>query len=240
MKRVAITQSNYIPWRGYFDLIASVDEFILYDDMQYTRRDWRNRNKIKTGQGTCWLTIPVEVKGKYFQKIKDTKVSDRDWYKSHWQTLSQNYKRARYYAEIAAWLEPLYLAENQDMLSNINYTFIAAICRYLGINTTISQSSQYQLIDGKTERLVDICRQAGAGLYVSGPAAKDYLDVALFEQQGIDVGWADYDGYPVYPQQWGGFEPFVSILDLLFNCGPESLLYMKKPTDSLIKYKGKA
>lgn len=110
MKKVAILQSNYIPWKGYFDLIGAVDEFILYDDMQYTRRDWRNRNQIKTPQGVQWLTVPVRVKGKYEQKIRDTEIDGSDWAVAHWKALVQNYARAPHFAEIAAWLEPLYLS----------------------------------------------------------------------------------------------------------------------------------
>src|ERR1700754_2429408 len=100
-KRVAIVQSNYIPWKGYFDLIAAVDEFILYDDMQYTRRDWRNRNQIKTPLGVQWMTVPVQVKGKYYQKIKDTEIDGIDWAEAHWRLLAQNYRRAAHFNEIA-------------------------------------------------------------------------------------------------------------------------------------------
>jgi len=110
MKKIAISQSNYIPWKGYFDMIAAVDEFILYDDMQYTRRDWRNRNQIKTPQGVHWLTVPVLVKGKYYQKIKDTQIDGADWALVHWKSLIQNYRATPHFNDIAAWLEPLYLA----------------------------------------------------------------------------------------------------------------------------------
>ncbi len=138
MKKVAILQSNYIPWKGYFDMIAAVDEFILYDDMQYTRRDWRNRNQIKTPQGVQWLTVPVQVKGKFHQKIKETELNGSDWASTHWNTLAQNYRRAIHYEEIATWLEPLYLSEVYTHLSQLNRQFLEAVCDYLEIKTIIS------------------------------------------------------------------------------------------------------
>jgi hypothetical protein len=227
MKKVAILQSNYIPWKGYFDLIAAVDEFILYDDMQYTRRDWRNRNQIKTPQSVQWLTIPVQVKGKYYQSIRETEIDGTVWAKDHWKTLSQNYRRAPFFSEIAAWLEPLYLAEPQAHLSQSNRRFIEAVCSYLEIKTIISNSWDYPLSEGKSERLADLCAAAGGNEYISGPAAKSYIDESVFRERGIRLSWFDYEGYPEYPQLWGDFTHGVSILDLLFNCGKDAHLYMR-------------
>ncbi|ANC01273.1 hypothetical protein AB688_03685 [Pseudomonas putida] len=227
MKKVAIVQSNYIPWKGYFDLIAAVDEFILYDDMQFTRRDWRNRNQIKTPQGVQWLTVPVQVRGRYHQAIRETRIDGHDWAASHWRSLEANYKRAPYFDEIRQWLRPIYLEEQFDHLSPLNRRLLEAVCRYLGIGTRISHSWDYRLGEGKSERLVDLCLQAGASEYLSGPAARDYLDESLFATQGITVSWFDYSGYPQYPQQWGDFTHGVTILDLLFNCGPDAPRFMK-------------
>ncbi len=227
MKKVAILQSNYIPWKGYFDMIAAVDEFILYDDMQYTRRDWRNRNQIKTPQGVQWLTVPVLVKGKYHQKICETEIDGTDWAAAHWKSLAQNYRRAPHFAEIASWLEPLYIRESFTQLSNLNRRFIEAICSYLGIKTTITYSSDYNLREGKTERLADLCVQAGGTEYISGPVAKDYVDEKVFANLGLKLTWFEYAGYPEYPQLWGDFTHGVTILDLLFNCGKEAPYYMR-------------
>lgn len=227
MKKVAILQSNYIPWKGYFDLIGSVDEFILYDDMQYTRRDWRNRNQIKTPQGVQWLTVPVRVKGKYDQKIRDTEIDGGDWAVAHWKALAQNYARAPHFAEIAAWLEPLYLAASYTHLSELNRRFIEAVCAYLQIDTVISDSRDYTLVEGKTERLADLCAQAGGTEYVSGPSARDYVDESVFERSGIQLTWFDYAGYPEYPQLWGEFAHGVTVLDLLFNCGKDAGRFMR-------------
>lgn len=227
MKRVAILQSNYIPWKGYFDMIAAVDEFIIYDDMQYTRRDWRNRNQIKTPQGVQWLTIPVLVKGKYYQTIRETELDGVSWAAAHWKALVQNYRRAPHFAEISAWLEPLYLGASYTHLSPLNRTFLEAICSYLGIETRITNSWDYTLEEGKTERLVGLCSQAGGTEYISGPAARDYIDPKVFQDAGIQLTWFDYSGYPEYPQLWGEFSHGVTILDLLFNCGKETHRYMR-------------
>lgn len=227
MKKVAILQSNYIPWKGYFDMIAAVDEFILYDDMQYTRRDWRNRNQIKTPQGVQWLTVPVLVKGKYHQKIRDTEIDGVDWAAAHWKALSINYRRTTHFDEIARWLEPLYLAETYTHVSQLNRRLIEAICGYLGITTVIKHSWDYALLDGKTERLVDLCMQGAATEYISGPSAKNYVQEQVFSDAGIKLTWFDYAGYPEYPQAWGDFVHGVTILDLLFNCGKESHCYMR-------------
>ena len=227
MKKVAIVQSNYIPWKGYFDMIAAVDEFILYDDMQYTRRDWRNRNLIKTPQGLQWLTVPVRVKGKYLQKICETEIDGVDWAAVHWRSIAQNYKKAPYFSPVASWLEPLYMQGRYGLLSDLNRSLILAICSYLGITTKITNSSEYVLADGKTERLVDLCLQAAGNEYISGPAAKDYIDTRIFEAAGVKLTWFSYSGYPEYPQLWGDFSHGVTILDLLFNCGEESSRYMR-------------
>ncbi|NWL76370.1 hypothetical protein DM872_05855 [Pseudomonas taiwanensis] len=221
-KKVAILQSNYIPWKGYFDMIAAVDEFILYDDMQYTRRDWRNRNQIKTPQGLQWLTVPVKVKGKYHQAIRETEIDGKDWAMAHWKALTQNYKRAKHFSSIAQELEPLYLDNDYEFISQLNRALIEWACGKLSIQTKISNSWDYKLIDGKTERLADLCEQAGGTHYISGPAARSYIDESVFDEKNLQLSWFDYDGYKEYPQLWGEFSHGVSILDLLFNCGPAS------------------
>jgi hypothetical protein len=226
-KKVAIVQSNYIPWKGYFDMIAAVDEFILYDDVQYTRRDWRNRNQIKTPQGRQWLTVPVKVKGRYEQSIRETEIDGTQWARAHWKALAQNYRRAPHFAQVAARFEPLYLKREHTHLSPLNRALIEAACAYLGITTKISNSWDYASIDGRTERLADLCAQSGGTEYVSGPAARDYIQERVFSERGIRLTWFEYAGYPEYPQLWGGYAHGVSILDLLFNCGHDAPRYMK-------------
>jgi hypothetical protein len=227
-KRVAIVQSNYIPWKGYFDLIAASDEFVLLDDVQYTRRDWRNRNRIKTPTGVQWLTIAVEVKGKYHQRIRDVVVSQPDWATRHWRQLAQNYGQAPHFGALATDVERWYGATaGMTQLTEINEHFLRAICGALGITTVIRRSSEFALDDGKTERLLSLCTQVGAASYLSGPAAKDYLDIARFEAAGVAVEWMNYDGYPEYPQLFPPFEHGVTALDLLFNTGGLAPTFLK-------------
>lgn len=226
-KKVAIVQSNYIPWKGYFDLINLVDEFILFDDMQYTKRDWRNRNLIKTPAGLKWLTIPVAVKGNFFQKIKDTTISDPRWARRHWESIVHNYAKAKYFDLYRGLFENLYLNSQERFLSRINYAFLSAICKILAIETRVSWSEDYISVDGKTERLVSICKQAAATTYVSGPAAGDYLDGTLFNDEQISLEYMDYSSYPEYKQLFPPFKHQVSIIDLIFNEGPDATKYMK-------------
>lgn len=227
MKKIAISQSNYIPWKGYFELINMVDEFVLYDDMQYTRRDWRNRNKIKTPQGLKWLTVPIEVKGKYFQKINETFVSDKNWSVNHWQTMKQFYSKAPFFKDYKDIFEAFYMNNQEDRLSLINARLIELVNSILGIQTKITWSSDYELMEGQTEKLLSICQQAGADVYLSGPAAKDYFDESLAERMGIKVEWMDYSGYQEYYQLHPPFEHGVTILDLIFNEGPNATQFMK-------------
>jgi hypothetical protein len=227
-KKVAIVQSNYIPWKGYFDLINLVDEFILYDDVQYTRRDWRNRNKIKTPRGLRWLTVPVRTKGRYYQKVRETEVSDPGWGGRHWQSIVHNYSKAEYFDTYRDLFEELYLGQNERFLSQINYRFLTAICQILGIRTKLSWSMDYDVAEeDKTERLVGLCKQAGATEYLSGPAAKAYMEEDLFKDEGIELRYMDYSGYPEYNQLFPPFKHSVSIIDLIFNEGPDAPRYMR-------------
>jgi hypothetical protein len=228
MKKIAILQSNYIPWKGYFDMIATVDEFILYDDMQFTKNDWRNRNKIKTPNGIEWITVPVGQDIK--RRIRDVLIPDERWQKKHWRTLEANYRRAPHFEEISGWLAPMYLEASYTNLSELNRDLITAVCKYLGITTNLSNSRDYQLIEGKTTRLLDLCKQAGATEYISGLAAKDYIEEDYFCESGIKLTWFDYANYSEYTQLWGKFPHGVTILDLLFNCGKDSPMFMKYVT----------
>lgn len=224
-KTIAVLQSNYIPWKGYFDLINRVDEFILYDDTQYTKNDWRNRNIIKTQQGPLWLTIPVRQE-KLSQLIKNTTVSDKKWAKKHWTTLSQSYSKSAFFKHYKDLFEPLYLSSDECYLSRINYNFIKAINEILGIDTIIRRSDELSLYPGKTDRLIQICKQCNATEYLSGPSAKSYFDENLAAEEKIKISWMDYTHYPEYSQLFPPFEHRVSILDLIFNEGPNAKNYM--------------
>jgi len=227
MKRIAILQSNYIPWKGVFDLINSVDEFILYEDVKYTKRDWRNRNKIKTKDGLRWLTIPIKNTHGY-QAIKDTLVFNHTWCEEHWRTLHHSYARAPYFNLYADEIKALY--ENcarEDHLSNINYNFYKLINKFLDIITPITWSMDYHpTTTGKNQRGIELCHKAGATHYLSGPAAKDYIEIELWQKNNLTLEYFSYDGYPEYPQLYSPFEHNVSILDLLFHTGPKARQYL--------------
>lgn len=231
-KRVGIIQSNYIPWKGYFDFISCVDEFVVFDDVQYTRRDWRNRNKIKTKDGLHWLTVPVEASGKYLENINCIHVSGRDWIDNHVATLRHVYGRAPFFHDEWAWIEPAYEAcRGLSLLSEVNLRFIRAICKRLGIRTPIRLSSEFEIVPGKNERLLSICRQADATEYLSGPAARDYIDEGAWREAGIPVLFKSYSGYPEYPQSHGAFEHGVTVLDLFFHTGPHATEHYKSAAD---------
>lgn len=227
MSSALITQSNYIPWKGYFDSINMVDVMVIYDDMQYTKRDWRNRNIIKTSQGNKWLSIPVEVKGKFFQKINETLIADSSWAKSHLDILKQNYRTAACYNEVKDWVEGLYNNCNYKYLSEINEYFIREINIYLGITTKIIRSEAFVLAEDRNERLINICKELGASKYYSGPAAKSYMNEDLFLENAIEVEYFDYSNYKEYDQLFPPFEHGVTVLDLIFNCGKNSYKYLK-------------
>jgi len=225
LRRVAILQSNYIPWKGYFDLIHMVDEFVLFDTAQYTRNDWRNRNRIKTRTGLAWLSIPV--KNRFKQTIQEAEVNDPLWNERHWKTLIQHYSRARYFQMYRSRFEELYRGCDEKLLSRLNHRFLTAICEILGIKTRISWSSQYPEIENRTERLVQWCKLLNANEYLTGPAAKEYIDENRFARAGIKLRYMDYSGYPEYGQLYPPFDHAVSIVDLIFNEGPNTARYMK-------------
>jgi hypothetical protein len=226
-KRIAAVQSSYIPWKGYFDLIRAVDEFILLDDVQFTKRDWRSRNRIQTRNGMAWLTIPVHTRGRSAQLIEETQIADPGWARRHWQTIQRAYARAPFFEQYAVVVEPLYAGLSSDRLSTVNHSFIATLAKALGIHTSLRWSSGFQPCGGRNERLIDLCKKTGATEYVSGPSARAYLDLGAFARAGIAVRFADYRGYPEYAQLHTPFEHAVSVLDLLFCTGPRAMEYMK-------------
>lgn len=228
-KKIAVVQSNYIPWKGYFDLIRSVDAFILYDDVQYTRCDWRNRNKIKTAQGEHWLSIPVKKKGLLGQLINEVQISDPGWAEAHWKTIEQSYRRAPCFTRMEAPIRALYeQAAHLTHLTRINQLFIAGLCPLLGIHTPLYRSEELGGGEGRNERLIHLCQSLGGSEYLSGPAASCYLDEAAFAAAGISVSYMSYAGYPEYPQVYGEFQHALSVIDLLFNTGADASSFMKQ------------
>ena len=227
IKKIIVTQSNYVPWKGFFDGLAQADEIVIYDDMQFTKRDWRNRNVIKTPQGNKWITIPVQVKGKYNQRVNETIISDRGWRKSHLGLLRQNYADSANFKDMYAWIESVYDECSMDTLTEINTILLRQICIRLDINIQFIDSRQCELYGEKSEKLANVAQQRNATDYYCGPASKNYLDESKFTELGINVHYFDYSGYPEYPQLHGNFNHEVSILDLLFNVGDNANKFMK-------------
>lgn len=212
--------------------MASVDEFVLFDEAQYTRRDWRNRNRFKTPHGVRWLTIPVRVAGRYVQRIDETVVSDRRWAERHWSALRSWYGRAPWFDHYASTFAEIYAGMTEPYLSRINRTFLETIRDLLGVATPLRWSSQYSSSGRKTDRLITLCQSAQATCYVSGPTARAYLDEAAMWQAGIELRWMDYSNYPEYPQLYPPFDPHVSIMDLLFSIGTDARSYLRHPVAS--------
>ena len=217
MKKGIITQSNYIPWKGFFHSLANVDVFVIYDDMQYTRRDWRNRNKLITSNGPKWLSIPVDIKGCYFIKIKDVTIHSNGWKKDHLNFIQNNYRRAPGFKEHFPKIEQLFINAPSKYLTDVNEFFIRELNKLLGINVEIRRSSEFILAEEKTERLLNICIDIGVDKYYSGPAAKVYMEESVFTNKNILVEYWDYSNFKTYNQLWDGFEHGVSVLDLMFN-----------------------
>ena len=223
--RAGIIQSCYLPWRGYFDFIASVDVFVIYDDVQYTRRSWRNRNRVKTNHGLSWITVPVVVHGK--PAIDEVQIADIDksWRDRHRELLTQSLGRAPYFRDcLDLWLEGT--AGDNKSLSLMNTALLRSICQYLGIKTTLLNSRDYQASGHGTSRMIELLSKLGATCYLSGPSASDYLDEAEFARQGIRLEYKSYD-YAPYPQQWGDFVDGVTILDLIASQGSNAAAFLR-------------
>lgn len=225
MKKVVILQSNYIPWKGYFDLIHDANTFIFHDDLQYTKNDWRNRNKIMTDSGPRWLTIPTGTDTK--RLICEVRLEDHSWQKAHWALIKQNYLRAPYFSLYAGVFEDFYLGHKWTDLSTLNQHLIKLIAKdFLKLPAVFEDSRTYHLKSAKLERVLELVLKAGATHYISGPAAKDYIEEEEFKRIGVDLVWKDYSGYPEYSQRSQSFEHGVSILDTLFNLGPATGEYI--------------
>jgi hypothetical protein len=231
-KTVVILQSNYIPWKGYFDLMNAADVFVLFDEVQFSRRDWRNRNKIIVDGQPRWLTIPVRSKGKYAATISEIGVTDGRWAQKHWTSIKMAYGKAPFFRNYAHGLESVYTAASAETnLSAINRLFLDHLAAALGIEITFGQSETVsRRKSDPTERLIEICKGFGATRYLSGPAARSYIDPQVFTEAGLDLCYADYAGYPDYAQQSDSFEHGVSVIDLLMMVGPDAINHLKSRT----------
>ncbi len=223
-KRIAVFQSNYIPWKGFFDLINSVDEFVLDDDVQYTKQSWRNRNRIKTPQGLLWLTVPVHAH--FPAKINQVAVAGAQWRQKHWHAVESSYRRAPGWRTYSMVLHQMWQQADQPMLSEVNGHCLKILCGLMGIRTPLRRSEEFGVSGERNQRIIAICRACDADRLLNGPSARQHMDEEQFRRAGIRVDYADYSRYPEYPQPHGNFEHQVSIVDLLLCCGEDFPRYM--------------
>ena len=225
---LSVHQPQYLPWLGYFDKVAASELFVFLDLPQYKKREFQNRNRIKGSNGEVWLTVPVVSKGKFEQPIKDVEIDNsQDWQKSHWQGIELNYKKAPFWAPLAPKLKPFY-EKRWDRLCELNLEMDVFFFKELGIATPWKVESSIGTSTASTERLIELCQKTGGTHYLSGSGGKDYMDEALFARQGLGLSYQHYQ-HPEYRQQWPklGFLPYMSVLDLLFNEGPQSLAVLR-------------
>ncbi|HEV2915726.1 MAG TPA: WbqC family protein [Pyrinomonadaceae bacterium] len=220
-RTLVVLQPGYLPWLGFFDQVYRSDIFVFYDDVQFDKNGWRNRNRIKSPAGPHWLTVPVRVNS-LEQRIFETEIDDRQpWARKHSGTIKQFYAKAPYLKRYLPELEDTLMGRRWERLIDLDVAVIELLCRWLGIERRTLRSSELGVGGERSERLLNICLAQGAGRYLSGSAARSYLNTELFAAHGIEVLWQDYQ-HPVYAQQHGEFVPFLSALDLLLNCGDES------------------
>lgn len=226
--KVVILQPSYIPWRGFFDQVRRADLFIFYDDVQYDKRGWRNRNQVKTPKGKQWLTIPVHSRGAQIDRIPIHQIRiswDSDWSKSHFLTLQHNYRKSPFFERYRPLLETFY-QRRDEFLADFTIETTIALTRELGIHhARFMRSSELNASGEKTDRLINLLQKVDATHYISGPSAREYIEPEKFTQAGISLEYMEYN-YPEYPQPYPPFDPFVSILDLLFMTGPDALSYI--------------
>lgn len=223
---VAIDQPNYIPWKGYFDMIHDVDLFVFYNDVQYTVRDWRSRNKIITPNGEQWLSVPAGSNRN--RLICEVTLPDKSWQRKHFETMSFAYNKAPFFKKYIDFFAYVYMEKVWDYLFELDQYLIEHIAQdFLGIKTKFADSRDYPKEGAKHEKLLNLIRVlGGVDSYLSGPAAKDYIISDDYAKHGIELWWKNYEGYPVYTQLSEQFNPYVSIIDLLFNVGDDAPYYI--------------
>ncbi|HUP22834.1 MAG TPA: WbqC family protein [Thermoanaerobaculia bacterium] len=220
MTTLVVEQPNYVPWLGYFALLDRADLWVWYEDVQYTRRDWRNRNRVAGGDDPVWLTIPVRARGHRHLRICDVEIDCRQpWQRKHLATLYHLYGKAPFFEPVFERVRR-HLETPPTLLADLTIGLNEELCRYLGIQTSFLRSSRIAGIEGtKQDRILSICRQLQPDVYLSGPAARDYLKSAPFDEQGIDLHYIAY-GYDAYPRNSQPLRTDLSILDALFWIGP--------------------
>jgi len=233
---VGIHQPNFLPWLGYFYKLAKSDVFVLLDNVQYTKNSFVNRNKIKTSQGAIWLTVPVKIKGRFGQLIKDVEINNTvNWRKKHLRTLEANYKKAKSFERIFSGLKAAYYADDWSNLCELNIRLLESLLSILKLEKRLVRASELNVEGESTQLLISIVKEVGGNVYLSGFGGAKYQEEELFEEAGITLEYYEFE-HPVYPQLWSDFIPNLSIIDLLFNCGPKSftaILHNKGANDEL-------
>jgi len=226
--RISILQLSYLPWLGFFEQMHRSDQFVLYDDVQFTRRDWRNRNRIRVQEGSAWLTVPVIQKNKYKQSLIDVKIDNSvSWKRKHLETIRCHYSKTPFFDLYFPWCEKIFNGEWSYLL-DLSLETIQYLKQELKINTPLLRSSELVESGNKTKRLISICKELKATHYLSGESARNYIIDSEFSRQNIKLEYQEYQ-HPKYPQRYEGFVPFLSTIDLLFNCGEKSLEILKQP-----------
>jgi hypothetical protein len=226
MTCLAVLQPGYLPWLGFFDQMLRADIFVYYDDVPFDKHGWRNRNRVKSRTGPQWLSVPVRMGGRLGERILDVEIdNNQPWSRKHIATLQQLYAGAAFKKTYLPSLVQE-LSRPWDKIANLSIELTRLMAGWLEIETPTYRSSELGIPGDRNTRLINLCRHFGADQYLSGNAAQDYLDVAAFGAEGIAVEWQNYQ-HPEYPQQYGDFVPYLSAIDLLLNCGPESPALLK-------------
>ncbi len=218
--RVTIHQPNFLPWLGFFDKVDQSDLFILLDNVQFEKNDWQNRNRIKGPDGAQWLTVPVYHK--FPQTVAEVRIDNRtNWRRKHWNAIVSNYRKAAFFAQYAPQFESVYQCEWEQLIA-LNLHLLRLVFELTGIRTPCRLASEIPVDGVSSERLSALCEAAGANVYLAGAGGHDYLDTTSFDRKNIQVAFQSYP-HPIYPQLFGEFVPYLSIFDLLMNCGDQSL-----------------
>ncbi len=222
---IAIHQPQYLPWLGYLDKIDKADVFVILDNVQFKKNEWQNRNRIKTAQGYQWITVPVLYR--FPEKINEVRINNNEnWGRKHLQAFITNYSKSPCYENYISFFEDIF-SRNWERLVDINVEIIKFLITTLDLKTRLVMASDLELREGPTERLIDICRTLGSHKYLAGKDGNKYMNLELFDKEGIEVIFQDFK-HPEYNQLFGDFEPYMSAIDLLFNCGDNSLEILRQ------------
>jgi hypothetical protein len=227
LKIITAHQPAYLPWLGFFHKVAIADAFVILDNVQFEKNSFTNRNKIKTPNGDIWLTVPVLLSGHTQKNISNIEIdNNHDWRRKHWKSIYLNYKKTPYFCKYSTFFENLY-KRKWEKISELTENTMNFFFEEMGIKTKVFKQSELEIYSKKHELLLSLCKQFNARLFIFGKHGKDYADIDIFRKNNIEVYFQEYT-HPDYPQLYGTFIPYMSIVDLLFNCGPSSYEILMK------------